>query len=318
MNIRTKWHRLLELVDKGEVTSLAPKDGLAKWHEEAGMDLVKIKEALLAVNDVPKFVVDPALLDLSRKDEFHRSLLDMKRAGVLHLPFPLALIEIPSRSGLITSGHTIVILEDGSRYQALPDGAPGKPAEDTDVGGWSMTVQSDSGGDYVAIAQTWTWVAIEERNGQPEIKFSSQEGDWSDAEKAGHPELIESTHLKNSMSVASAWFVAMLLMSTKGVVQDRIDVPKLNKQRAQQGKHAIPMHTYIRIGHVYQKDGTTREYDERKSPRPHWRRGHIRNVRVGPRSEGKTHPVYVQPMLVAYHPEFGGNAPKTPDYVVKA
>ncbi len=106
------------------------------------------------------------------------------------------------------------------------------------------------------------------------------------------------------------------MMSTAGVKKEVIEAPeKLNKKRAESNKPPIPRHTYIRIGHVYRSDkgNETDEYIPRKSPRPHWRRGHLKMVHYGP-GRASVRQKYIQPKLVAYHgpqPE-----PEAPEYTV--
>lgn len=306
MTVRTKWHRVLELLDAGEVYTFAPDTGKAIHHEDAGLDLTKLRELFTQTDEAPKFVVDQRLGSIAIEADFPNLMLEMKNANVLRLPYPYLWVE-----GMASNGTPVFsFLEDGARYKDLPSDQ--QPPPGVDIGGMSMAINRDDSGEYLCVSPSWVWTVLgsDPKDGEASLKFIAQQADWY----TGAGDVVEHTYMKSAKNAGWAWFTIMMLTGTKGVVQDLVSVPKLNKQRTKSGKHPIPDHIFVRIGHVYQRDGSTKVYDERKSPVPHWRRGHTRRVRVGP-GRSETRVVYIAPMIVAWHPG-DGPQPKVREYVV--
>jgi hypothetical protein len=52
-----------------------------------------------------------------------------------------------------------------------------------------------------------------------------------------------------------ATMLSVMMAHVSGFVRETVDPKKLNKARAANGKHAIPTHTVLRIGHVYNSAG---------------------------------------------------------------
>lgn len=129
-----------------------------------------------------------------------------------------------------------------------------------------------------------------------------------------HQERLLDNSLEHAMSPAvSALSILMILLHTKGVVQDQVVVsPKLNKSRAASGKPHIQDHTVIRIGHVYSRSGQT---VSTPSGRPYhgqvyWVPGHIRGVRYGPK-RSRIYDLFIEPFLVNYRDGDEAPIPKT-------
>lgn len=287
MNIRTKWHVLKELLKQGEVYSPAPRGEKALAWDDIGWDIGHILVAISEADSMPKFVFDLSLMELITDKEFRLSLLDMKKAGVLKLPYKDIVVEFPA-SGKGSIYHRIVILSEASEIYA------------NDVMGMSFTLNRDEHGDYLTVAGSVSGLTITEGVDKDAwLRIEGHVAKWVPSKSPVNDDLIKKTYEKDSSNVAIAWYLVALVMSTKGVQKDVINPEKLNKQRVKSGKPSVPTHTYLRIGHVYQRDGSSVKYDERKSPRPHWRRGHIRNVRHGA-GRKETRPVWIEPMLVAF------------------
>lgn len=103
--------------------------------------------------------------------------------------------------------------------------------------------------------------------------------------------------------VNDALCAMVLLLHTKGVVADRIEVPaKFNKSRTASGKPIIQDHTVLRIGHVYNRSGDQIKFVPGQSGRTmpvHWRAGHWRNQRFGEKLS-KARMTWIDPMLINY------------------
>jgi len=345
MTVRTKWHRLRELLASGEVYTPAPIGGKAEHFSENEIAVDQVRAFYENCSSLPKFVIDNDALDLVLSSEGQLSILDMQRAGVLRLPFPAMIVEIPVPQA---KQHLICVLRDVRATSAdIPWIEEGDPPE-FEFYGIPALIHNDDDGDYVVISPSVLYASIskvtveeainemrkpdaniagvrylndseraealhEITGPQAWLRFLASPLVWLPHNAAGD-RLIGQTYEKSAHSVGRALFAALLLMMTRGMEREVIEVERLNKQRIKHNKMPIPSHTYIRIGHVYQSDGSSRQYDERKSPRPHWRRGHIRNYRT---KGGGTRPRYIPPMLVAYHGDDIANELIVPDYVVK-
>ncbi len=107
--------------------------------------------------------------------------------------------------------------------------------------------------------------------------------------------------------------IALLMLNTRGIDKEHIEPIKLNRQRLKSGKAAIPGHTLVHIGSIYDRDGNRTGATGRHMP-VHLRAGHTRWQAHGERmSERKL--VFIQPVLVNYHP---GDEVKAPNRVVVA
>lgn len=319
MQIRTKWHKIREMILSDNVYFTAPKNGRAIHTSEVGSGKLSGAEVLDMIGSfekevgdtAPKFIIDPELMDITSEVEFHKSILDMKRANVLRLPYPIMIVEYQHRDT-----HYMVVLRDVTSakekcfhwesYQLLD-----VPTEH-DVQFYSIVfrMHKDNDGEYLVVSPSILYIGVVERHDgrDPWINVVSTAAMWADNCK----DLVKKTNTKDGAAAAKAAFAALLLMSTEGVKREVIDVPKLNKtrERSDSNKAPIPKHTYITIGHVYryEKGETSEQYNPRRSPRPHWRRGHNKNVRYG---VGKTQIklVYIPPKLVSFHPELNPTEP---------
>lgn len=337
--IRTKWHHILPLIEKDEVYLTAPKGGKSKHYSEYGLKIPVLKRFLSDLENLPHFVVDKELLMLATKGEFTESMLDMKQAGVLRLPFSAMVVEFKFDGSESTrSHHSIVMLRD---LHATSDRYHWENAEDLrhlqdkekyDFYGIRMSVEADKDGEYFVLSPCVIHQQINDVNDVPPAerltavitdKKSMKDRSWikmypsslalmPDSPK--NEELISAVWKKDGGTCFYAASAAYLLMNTEGVAKEVIDTERINKQRKKNGKTIIPEYTYLHIGRVYRSDKSEQsdEYIARRSPRPHWRRGHIRRVRYGAgRALLKQH--FFPAKLVAYH---GDHTPKSPDYIV--
>jgi len=83
---------------------------------------------------------------------------------------------------------------------------------------------------------------------------------------------------KSSQCAVAAVITTLMLMATKNVKKEKIDISeKLQKARSKKKKPPLSGYTVINLDGLMKKnmDGT------HSSPRPHWRRGHIRTLQNG-------------------------------------
>jgi hypothetical protein len=89
----------------------------------------------------------------------------------------------------------------------------------------------------------------------------------------------DSPHLDVQKTVFFAFFHLTMLLCTKYIKKERIDPPTtLNKKRAKRGKPPLHPYTIVRLQDRQSGVGAGRCGS---SPRPHWRRGHIRRLSNG-------------------------------------
>ena len=339
-HIRTKWHHVLPLIKEEQVYITAPKNGKSAFFRDVGLNPERLKAFVEDVSDLPRFVVDRELIDLATKGEYTQSLIDMKRAGVLRLPYREMIIEFQQRTSENRAAHSIVLLRDlcnkdetANKWEANDVVKSMKDEkEEFDFYGLRMSVEVDKDGEYLCMSPSVLYMAINSKD----VVSSDVRSEWVDysddtcwLRMLGHGhsllpptrktnELVEATWTKDAGTVYYAAVAAYLLMATAGIAKEYIDCEKINRKRGDgSDKPKIPPHTYIRIGRVYRSASSdvSDEYIARRSPRPYWRRGHLRNVHYG---EGRafTRSRYILPKLCAYKGSEQPIPPVGKEYVV--
>lgn len=309
--IRTKWHRILPLIDADEVYLTAADAGSAPPWSKLAPDKAGFRSLIQAAGELPHFVIDRELIELATDTEYQKSLYDMKRGGVLKMPYPSMVVEFPGR----TAGQQVItILNDGPP----PPGYPSPESHDQfltkDFYGMRMSVDRDDGGEYLVVGPSVLYIEIEQRDEEPWIGMAAlPNGLFPKSNDLNQH--VSKTYHRDVGGVLFAATAAYLLMRTAGVEREVVETDKINRKRVTAGKPPVPRHTYVKIGRVYRSAASERsdEYVPRRSPRPHWRRGHLRTVHHGP-GRSQTKEVFIYPKLVAYHAD--AEAPR-PDYVVK-
>lgn len=291
--VRTRLHHLPKLLDSESVYWTAPKGGLAR----VAPQLVPSRRDRLLRNiqDTPKFVLSSELCNWERREEYHRSVLDIKRAGLLKMPFEHVVVEV-------TLGGTHYIATLSSELVS-------KVNNSFDVCGHIVRIHKDSAGEYLVVSPTVTGLTITERDNESYITFSVQ-ALLDDLPK----ELIEETWKKDGAWLYMMYLSLVTVLITQGVSRQVIECAKLNKRRVAANKPPIPKHTYVHIGRVYRSaSGNAADaYIPRRSPRPHWRRGHLKGVRFGAGRE-QIRRVFIPPRLVACVED---TEPPNPEYRV--
>lgn len=316
--VRTKWHRIIPLIDAGEVHLTAPPvvqyprwKGMAPPWEDLGGNPEKLKTLVHACDDLPRFVIDSELVSLIKDQDYQRSLLDMKRAGVLRLPYPELVVEYSAGSDPFgkKQHHNMIVLRESTKN------------DDSDFPFLAAVfrVHKDDGGEYLVVGPGFTAIDVQDNNGDPWLRISGYAAEYIDGPAEKVNDFVQACYQKDAGCVWYALAGVLLLMATGGIKREVIDVGKLNSKRVAAGKTSIPKHTYIRIGHVYridhEGDEAADEYNPRRSPRPHWRRGHLKMVHYGKGHVG-VRQVYIPPRLVAYRDLAAVEPPANRDYVV--
>lgn len=318
--IRTKWHKILPLIDQDEVYLTAPQGSKSVHWSRFAPKVPLLKTFLAHVGMlVPTFVVADELQQIVRTERFQLSLLDMKKAGVLRLPFPAMLVEFNTMGG-----RGIVLLRDnsytdvsypweggrGTVLHAQYDIIRNKPFY-----GIIHRIEKDADGEYLILSPGVHSISIEETcptvvNENTTTIDNEGEAPWLNlgaatalmfASSKSLDELLQSTQQKDGSLLWMALASAMLIMNTEGVSREVIDCEKINRTRGTgSNKPPIPRHTYLHIGKVYRsaQGDASDEYVPRKSPIPHWRRGHNRTVHHG-KGNAQIKTVFINPRLVA-------------------
>lgn len=304
MTIKTKWHRMKELLEM-DLFSFNGKSDLGNYRspfDVEGFNKERLVDMVSFFDKTPKFYFDREIYSNTPTKEFLKSMLDMKKAGLLRLPYEEVVIELSDPKN---KTHYITILSEipnkklGLKEKYSDDGFSvfGWSCQVTDIGGADITGYDD----YLLIPYIFLLQGIREKADlpdDPDVLVEALLVDHITVDYKKWGPTIKEVMMHEASIVTISWILMMLLLTTKGVITEEVDVTRLNKKRKSTGKQIIPQHTYVKIGRVYNSDGSSSEYDHRKSPRPHWRRGHLRTVWVGEGRKGKKE-VYVGPVLVA-------------------
>lgn len=321
----THWHKIFEAIDNKQVYFTGPtntpsiKDP-SSWvrpYDVMGANLANVRALFECWSALPKFTVAPELVALSREDDMCRSLLDLKKADTLHLPYPAMIVEFPKTP----RGVSIVFVRDIlADPKPMPWETQGQfPSTRAPFYGIASYIEKDEHGEYLVIAPSTSSIDIvEDRNSGVHLSV----GVIGLSVLPHSPEAIDlckNTYMKDSATVWKALFIGLLILGTGGVQKKEVsdgELKKLNKQRQARGRVQIPAHTHIYIGRVYRSASSEASdaYVPGKSPRPHWRRAHLRGVRYGAGRE-KIKQVLIPGKLVAWHGQ--GPVPEKPTYVIK-
>lgn len=314
--VRTHWHTIVDLMESGDVWVRKPGPHSEHWSEIPGFQWEEFAGLIRQCNTLPKFFIDEeAAMFTMAKEECHASLTAMREAGVLRLPFPEIIVEVPDgREDHIS--HT-VICADSAAFPALSPAASG--GGERPFIAILLTLVKDEGGPYLILSpsiHSLGWVAHDDA---PLIAFGAEAAIWMPSGVASN-ERTRDTYFGEMGPCARALFAALVLTNTRGITKEVIETEKVNRARAKAGKTGtpIPRHTLIRIGHVYNRAGAeVRHEGARRSPIVHLRRGHIKEIPVGRGRTGKKL-VYIPPVLVNWDgPEDEKHPDRTPEYDVR-
>lgn len=317
MTVRTKWHKMMNAVREDRVGVCAPSTSpLALTDGDAhvsrfGVSHRDVYEWILNVNDAPCFVFDEELVEMSRSDSFTLSIRDMARAGVLRLPFPTMRVEFPQGD----KTHVVVLYDLSQADDSLLRVLRRHDLDPKDFGqflafGYVYLPPSPTSADAVAVYPRGVTISVS-TDGSDQPMVGSKMITIGMFENS--PLLQSVASMQHRAIVSQAWTAiacGVLIMATEGVVQESVTAGNLNRRRAASGKTPIPDHVYVKIGRVYRSARGTDsdEYVPRRSPRPHWRRGHLRTVRHGS-GRSMSRVVFIRPRLVAMPHDAAIDAP---------
>lgn len=322
-HIRTKWHHLRQLFKDDEVYITAPAGGRSTHWGDLQPQTEHVEFMLDEFERLPRFVVDTDILEIVMQDKYQYSLMDMKRAGVLRLPFPALMVEFQWGTG-----HHIVMLRDlnGEPFQPLPweQGLSQEKmllvANGHPFYGVVMRVEKDEHGEYVVMGPSHIGIdVVEDKDGEPHVGLAGFALGIFKTEAERLNKIVEKTWVKDGGAIFRALATCALVMHTEGVKKEVVTCEKINRTRSAKKRPLVPRHTILSIGKVYRSsredDASADTYDKRRSPIPHWRRGHNRGIRYGTgRSQLKIK--YIPPRLVAFK-EFAEDPPKGKIYQVQ-
>lgn len=115
------------------------------------------------------------------------------------------------------------------------------------------------------------------------------------------------------LAAALAVSIALLMLNIRGVDKQVIEASALSRARQKRGKPAIPSHTLLRVGTIYDRSGRGVAAGSGRHMPVHLRAGHVRQQPCGPASADRK-PVFIPPVLVNYRE--GGAEPRTPQRLV--
>jgi len=276
----------------------APVGGKSQHWSKFGPDKELVKRFLKDIETTtPKFVVADELMEITTSEKYQNSLLDMQRLGILRLPFPAMTTEFETKGG-----RAIVVIRDNLFPGDLPweaAGSAGDEARQQPFYGIPYRIEKDQYGEYLIASPGVYYMGVEEQAGKPWLRFGVSGSNFFKATPQLN-ELVRATHIKEASLLWRALASSSLLLNTEGVAREIIECEKINRKRAAAKKSVIPRHTYLHIGRVYKSatGAASEEYVPRKSPIPHWRRGHSQIVHHG---KGKTQikTVFINPRIIA-------------------
>lgn len=321
--VRTKWHRVAEAIRAGRSGVYTGNGRFSSSLADWGSSTEEVLTWWNSTTDLPKFVVEHELITLASENrDFHLSLRDMQRAGVLRLPFPQIVVEYNVRADDPATNLVLLIDTKDEQTRALIASKNEHVLNKVDelklpFMAFPIVMGHASGMDIVGFSPACCLCGMhtEAGDGDPLLISARYSNPLFDMDRETMISAMELTKKEVQTWSALAFMSVTLLMITEGVEKERCSVGNLNRKRVASGKAPIPDYTYLKIGRVYRsaKGEDSAAYDARRSPRPHWRRGHLRGVRHGPGREF-TRTVFIKPRLVALRSD-ANTDPTPPTYV---
>jgi len=219
------------------------------------------------------YVIDPDVLNLLKREDVKASLRALAEAGIARLPMPRMTVEFDTDAGNA----------DGPRW--VREFVLFEEREDHIEAHYAMLDHNNVGmvGNDRIRCKILSDGRIELR--YPPIDLKS----WA--------AIVEG-------AVCTGLSLCLLMLNTKGIEKQVVEVATLNKARAKRGKHAIPAHSVVHIGTIYRRDGTGVKYVKGETGRHmpmHVRQAHTRRQHFGPGRE-ETKIIFIPLTIVNFDP----------------
>ena len=262
-------------------------------------------QAHAIITGAAHYVTDDKVIKLIGYDKVQDGFAAMIKAGIRQLPYDPILIEFrdPTRG----IGGVVFVRLQSKPMAPIPDMKPEHVDFKYDIFGYPITLTPDPrvGKEEGYIVSTTApddpiCIAF---NTEPEAKTP-----YTVYAARSHDHSIEDiTKRELALDIAEAMSIALLMLNTRGIEKVHVDTGRLNKARLKNHspKPLISPYTVIRIGHIYDRAGNAHSVTGTGRHMPvHWRAGHVRNVRYGPRAGPELHrPVFVPACLVNFEGE---------------
>jgi hypothetical protein len=330
--MHTKYHKLFgsrilldingECADEETTLKLVRKDYVQRLVEEC--------------SQLPRYVIQKELMDSIHSSAMIKSLEAMIKANAAnHLPFPSIIVEFEEQAELgnevstrITRVRQFVWLSEVDKNIPATHVWANPIKDQFTATCWTLIDDTQDRALVISpLVSTCSMMTSDQAKNQNipsmgstgtavQVMFGPQVRE-SLIDKELEKQVSSSYGISHAFSPLNEALCAMiLLLHTKGVVQDRIEVPpKLNKSRVESGKIKIQDHVLVRIGHVYSRSGEKIEYNKSGRTMPvHWRAGHYRNQRFGTKLS-KSYELWIEPMLINYV-EGDAPTPKTKEVTI--
>jgi hypothetical protein len=275
--------------------------------DEERFDVAVLSSMIDYMAEIPRFVVDPAVIDLITTDQAMMSIGDMSTCKVLRLPYQACVVEfdvgkatynILLRETEVSSGG-IAWLCSAIAYRA--DGnhegfAVASPCmfEIT----MNQTIEDLVDTQEVAPAQAT-------------LQYSIYAEQFVTAETSSVAGILEVAYPLAFHRCLVAYLAAMLLPQTVGLKQEEeITKKSFNLARLAKGRSPIPDYTKITLGSYYAADGSRKALAEGHGVEVHLRRAHKRRIAFGPKRSERAWRFFPA-QVVGYLPD--GRKPSLPE-----
>ncbi len=266
----------------GRVKVLAPSteryDSLGALDDER-FDFGILKDMVGFMGEIPRFVVDPAVMGLLATDQAMMSIGDMLACGVLQLPFPACVVEFPAN----LATYSVLI-----RVAERPSGRTC----------WLCSALAyrgkDEGEDYAIAFPCSVEFYVELPPGaledtenlappQPDLQYEVRAERFLISDATAAATMLDDARPLALQRCFAAYLAAMLLPQTVGLKRELATVkPSFNRSRAIKGRSPVPVHTVIKLGRYGTADGASKAIGEGAGVEVHLRRAHKRRVVYGP------------------------------------
>lgn len=318
-NIMTRWHRCQEALDAGRVVLKTGQSTKAEDIYKGTAAYLEIANLFDIVDGLPKYYVEPSLMEICGRPDVTKSLEAMHEAGIARLPLPDVLVEVEgtTKQG-IGAVRNFIILHERQNKELQPTEEMYHPFRAV-----IFRLLTLNGEDTLIFSPGTYWLAFDTQadvegipGGEKGFGVHYMSGPAPYVEPGPRArQMIEDIGFQDFLPCKDAFEAMIVLLNTRGVQKEVIEPTRLNARRHKARKHPIPRHTIIRVAHTYSRDGTRRET-------PGWKQQfHIRPAYVnyywyGPRNDPEHPPVkkakLVESYFVNWDPEKPLAKPKVP------